>query len=119
MLIKSFQDIKAWQKSHALVLEIYNLTNSYPRHELFGLTSQSRRAAVSVCSNIVEGFRRNGKNDSLHFYNIAQGSLEELRYQLLLAKDLKYFNSEQYKNTFLRSEECSKVLSGWIKSQRN
>ena len=69
MAIKSFQEIVAWQKSHELTLLVYRITEKYPKHEIFGLTSQSRRCAVSVPSNIAEGFRRKGKNDSLHFYN--------------------------------------------------
>jgi four helix bundle protein len=71
-----------------------------------------------VPSNIAEGFRRNGKNDSLHFYNIAQASLEELKYQLLLAKDLKYIKQEEYENVLSMAEEASKLLSGWCKSAR-
>jgi four helix bundle protein len=118
MLITTFQDIKAWQKSHALTLEVYRLTAIYPKHELFGLTSQTRRAAVSVPSNIAEGFRRKGKNDSLHFYNIAQASLEELKYQLLLARDLKYIEPVEYENVLVIAEETSKLLAGWVKSTR-
>ena len=118
MSIQTFQDIKAWQKSHALTLSVYRLTESYPKHELFSLVSQSRRAGVSIPSNIAEGFRRNGKNDSLHFYNMAQGSLEELRYQVLLAKDLKYISAQQYEKFIIEAEEVSKLLFGWIKSQR-
>lgn len=106
----------AWQKSHELVLEVYRLTANYPKHELFGLVSQSRRCAVSVPSNIAEGYRRHSKNDSLHFYNIAQGSLEELKYQLLLAKDLKYLDEMDFKRVKSLAEETSKLLSGWIKS---
>ena len=115
MIIQNFQDIKAWQKSHALTLFVYKLTENYPKHELFGLVSQSRSAAVSVPSNIVEGFRRKGKNDTLHFYNIAQLSLEELKYQLLLANDLGYINLEKYREVLGLAEESSKLLSGWIK----
>jgi four helix bundle protein len=71
MSIKSFQEILAWQKSHALTLEVYRLTAEYPKHEIFGLTSQTRRSSVSVPSNIAEGFRRNSNTESLRFYNIA------------------------------------------------
>ena len=118
MSIKTFQDITAWQKSHALVLEAYRLTANYPKHELFGLISQTRRAAVSVPSNIAEGFRRNGKNDLLHFYNLAQSSLEELKYQLLLVRDLTYMKTKEYTQVLFMTEEASKLLSGWIKSQK-
>jgi four helix bundle protein len=78
------------EKSHELVLEVYKLTEKYPKQEIFGLTSQSRRCGASIPSNIAEGFRRRTVNDSLHFYNISQGSLEELRYQMILARDLGY-----------------------------
>ena len=117
-MIKSFEDILAWQKAHQLALEVYRLTALYPRSEIFNLTSQTRRCAVSVPSNIAEGYRRNGKNDSLHFYNIAQASLEEMRYQLRLAKDLEYISEIQFIGVSKMAEEVSKVLAGWIKSQR-
>ncbi len=117
MIIKTFQDILAWQKSHVLVLEVYKLTDKYPKQEMFGLTSQSRRCGVSVPSNIAEGFRRRTVNDSLNFYNIAQGSLEELRYQMFLAKDLGYVTKGEYEKFNILAEESSKVLNGWIKSQ--
>jgi len=118
MPIKSFQDIIAWQKSHQLVLMVYRLTEKYPKHEIFGLTSQSRRCGVSIPSNIAEGFKRKGKNDSLHFYNVAQASLEELRYQILLARDLHYITETEYEKFVEAAEEASKVINGWIKSQR-
>ena len=87
---KSFEDVAVWQKSHAWVLAIYRHTNKLPQHELFGLTAQLRRAAVSVPANFAEGFKRQGRPDKLRFYNIAQGSLEECRYYLRLAQDLGY-----------------------------
>ena len=87
---KSFQDLIVWQKSHALTLEVYRVSSCYPRSELYGLTSQMRRAAASVPANIVEGFKRASRADKARMLNVAQGSLEELRYFLLLAKDLGY-----------------------------
>jgi four helix bundle protein len=116
--IKTFQDVVAWQKSHELVLMVYKLSDKYPKQEIFGLTSQSRRCGVSIPSNIAEGFRRRTVNDSLHFYNISQGSLEELRYQMILARDLGYITKEEYEKFNLLAEEVSKVLNGWIKSQK-
>ena len=83
--IKTFQDIVAWQKAHQLALLVYQLTEKYPKIEIFGLVSQGRRCAVSVPSNIAEGYTRKSRADCLHFYRIADGSLEELKYQLLLA----------------------------------
>ena len=79
-----------WQKAHSFVLLAYKLSETFPRHELYGLTSQFRRAAVSIASNIAEGFRRRNAADKVRFFNFAQGSLEECRYFLILAKDLGY-----------------------------
>jgi len=118
MAINTFQDIVAWKKSHELALLVYKLTSEYPKHEVFALANQMRRCAVSIPSNLAEGYRRNGKNDSLHFYNMAQSSLEELRYQLLLSKDLNYISVEVYNQVSLLAEEVSKLLNGWVKSQR-
>lgn len=117
-MVKSFEDILAWQKSHQLVLMVYKISDKYPKHELFGLVSQSRRCAVSIPSNIAEGYRRNGKNDSLHFYNIAQSSLEELRYQLLLGRDLKYMSEIEFQTIVALLVETSKILNGWTNSQK-
>jgi four helix bundle protein len=85
---KSFEDLIVWQRAHRLVLEVYRVTGTFPRHETYGLVAQLQRAAVSVPANVAEGFRRRGKADKLRFLNIAQGSLAESRYYLLLAQDL-------------------------------
>lgn len=87
---KSFRDVIVWQKAHAFVLEVYRVTEAFPKSEVYGLTSQFRRAAVSIPANIAEGFKKRGKADKLRFYNIAQGSLEECQYYLILAQDLRY-----------------------------
>ena len=118
MTVKTFKEILAWQKSHELVLMVYTLTAKYPKYELFGLVSQSRRCSVSIPSNIAEGFKRKSKNDSVHFYNIAEGSLEELKYQLLLAKDLQYISSVEYIKALELSEEVGRLINGWIKVQK-
>ncbi len=75
---KNFQDLLVWQKAHQLVLAVYRLTDAFPKHELFALTSQLRRAAVSVPANVAEGFRKRGLKDKIKFFNIAEGSLEEV-----------------------------------------
>ncbi len=110
---KSFTDLIVWQKAHELVLNIYKVTESFPNHELYGLTSQLRRAMVSVPANIAEGFKRTGLADKNRFLNIAQGSLEESKYFLILAKDLGYFNSEVL---FQKLEEVGKVLEAYNRS---
>ena len=91
---KSFRDLEVWQKSHAVVLEVYKLTRRLPKEELFGLISQMRRASVSVPANIAEAFKRRGKPDKARQLNIAQGSLEELRYFFILCADLSYLPSD-------------------------
>ncbi|MDQ3331145.1 MAG: four helix bundle protein, partial [Planctomycetota bacterium] len=85
---RRFEDLIVWQKAHALVLTIYRTTESFPRTETYGLTSQLRRSAVSIPANIAEGFRKRGRSDKARFLNISQGSLEETRYYLILARDL-------------------------------
>jgi four helix bundle protein len=87
---KSFRDLFVWRKAHELVLEVYRLTSKFPKSEMYGLTQQLRRAAVSIPANIAEGFTRRSKIEKVRFMNIAQGSLEESRYYLILANDLGY-----------------------------
>ena len=115
--IKTFQDLLVWQKAHGLVLMIYSLTSSFPKSELFGQISQTRRAAVSIAANIVEGFRRKTLKDSLNFYRTADASLEELKYHLLLSKDLKYLEEPNYLRVLNLAEEVGKLLTRWIQSQ--
>ncbi len=93
MKINSFEQLDVWREAHSLVLEIYQITGHFPAEERFGLISQMRRAAVSVPANIAEGFKRRGSNDKVRFYNIAQSSLEELRYYIILCQDLRYLGS--------------------------
>ncbi len=92
---KMFQDLVVWKKSHQLVLKLYRQTESFPSSELYGLTQQLKRAAVSVPANIAEGFRKRSRADKARYMNIAQGSLEETRYYLILAQDLGYSNSAE------------------------
>ena len=85
---RTFQDLLVWQKAHAFVLEAYRITAAFPKSATYGLALQMRRAAVSIPANIAEGFRRRGKADKARFLNIAEGSVEECRYFLILIKDL-------------------------------
>jgi four helix bundle protein len=117
-MIKTFQDIKVWQKAHELVIEIYKMTIKFPAEEKYGLSSQIRRAMVSVASNIVEGFKRKSVKDRVHFYNVADASLEEVKYQLLVARDLKYTDEILYNDLINSAEEVSKMLNSWIKAQK-
>jgi len=105
---QSFRDLVVWRKSHEFVLAIYTLTGSFPREELYGLASQFRRAAVSVPANIAEGFRRRGRGDKGRFLNIAQASLEECRYYLILTQDLRYGETTELARAL---DEVSRLLS--------
>jgi four helix bundle protein len=116
MKAKKFEDLIVWQKAHQLVVKIYKLSKSFPRDEMFGLTSQLRRAAVSVPANIVEGFKRATVPDKLRHYNIAQGSLEEVRYYLILSQDLEYAQTIDLMQDL---EEVSRLLEAFMKSLKN
>jgi four helix bundle protein len=108
---KSFCDLLVWQKAHTLVLEIYKFTKVFPREEMYGLTSQLRRAAFSVPANIAEGFKKKGLKDKARFYNISQGSLEEVRYYLILAEDLDYGSCSALKSSL---DEVGRMLDSYI-----
>jgi len=110
---KSFKDLIVWQKAHHLVLLIYKYTEGFPQKETFALTSQLRRAAISVPANIAEGFKKRGKADKARFMNISQGSLEECRYYLILAKDLNYGNSDAI---MAKLDEVSKIIDAFRNS---
>jgi four helix bundle protein len=104
---KSFEDLVVWQKAHHFVLEIYKFTAAFPNQEMYGLISQLRRAAVSIPANIAEGFIKRGRADKARFMNIAQGSVEECRYYLILSKDLHYGENSDLK---ILLEEVAKLL---------
>jgi four helix bundle protein len=109
---QKFEDLIVWQKSHQLTLLVYRLTGSFPKTELYGLTSQMRRAAVSVPANIAEGFKRRRNPDKAGCMNIAQGSLEEVRYYFLLARDLGYVKDVERP----RIDEVARLLTAYIGS---
>jgi four helix bundle protein len=116
--IARFTDLVAWQKAHKLVLAIYASTNKFPKEERFGLTSQMTRAAVSVSSNIAEGFSRDSYADKKHFYVMSHGSLTELQNQLLIARDIKFLNLDEFDRLAGLSVETIKPLIGLIKSTK-
>lgn len=93
---KSFKELIVWQKSHKLVLEIYKITKSYPKDEIYALTNQIRRAAVSISANIAEGYKKKTKANKLNFLNISEGSLEEVKYYIILSKDLDFITEKEY-----------------------
>jgi len=110
---RSFADLIVWQKAHAFVLNTYRLTAQFPHTEVYGLTSQLRRAAVSIPANIAEGFRKASRPDKIRFMNFAQGSLEECRYYLILANDLGYAMTQGLTGQL---EEVSKLLDSYSKA---
>ena len=110
MASRSFEDVIVWQKAHAWVLKVYRFSAAFPKQEMFALTSQLRRAAVSVPANFAEGFKKRSNADKLRFYNIAQGSLEECRYYLILARDLCYGDST---SLLLDLQEVSRMLEAY------
>jgi four helix bundle protein len=107
---RSFEDLLVWQKAHAWVLATYRFSEGFPPKETYALASQLRRAAFSVPANIAEGFKKRGTKDKLRYYNIAQGSLEECRYYLILARDLGYGEIAELAE---KLEEVSRLLDGY------
>lgn len=114
MGIENFEQLEVWQWAHRLALAVYEATHELPSEERFGLVSQMRRAAVSVPANIAEGFKRRGRLDKRHFYNIAQASLEELRYYFILCRDLGY--KVKCGSVAEQANRIGRMLNGLIKS---
>ena len=115
MKAQTFQDLMVWQKAHQFVLAVYRLSQSFPNHEVYGLTSQIRRASVSIPANIAEGFKKKTPKEKVRFFNIAQGSLEEVRYYLILTRDLNYGDTEKLAYDL---DEIGRMLEGYMKSIR-
>ncbi len=114
----SFEKLMAWQHAHKFVLSVYRCTRTFPKEERFGLCGQFQRAAVSIAANIAEGYRRKGDAEKLRFFNIAQGSLEECRYYIILSKDLEYITAKQKEDltdmisitSLLLNNYCKKIV---------
>jgi four helix bundle protein len=115
MPARRFEDLVVWQKAHQFVLNVYRFSRSFPKVELYGLTSQLRRAAISVPANVAEGFSKRGPNDKVRFLNIAQGSLEEARYYLILARDPGFGDP---KEMMPLAEEAGRLLQAYSRSIR-
>lgn len=116
--ITYFTDLNTWKEGHKLVLVIYKTTDEFPSKEQFGLTNQLNRAAVSITSNLAEGFSRSGYKDKVRFYFMALGSLTEVQNQILIARDLKYINSVLFNKINEQTIVVHKLINGLIKSSR-
>jgi len=110
--IQSFTDLNTWKKGHKLVLSIYGISAYFPEKEIFGLTSQMRRCAVSITSNIAEGFSRSTSKDKYQFYSIAQGSLTELQNQLIIARDVGYLKDSKFQDVAQQTIVVNKLING-------
>lgn len=109
--MKDFHELKVWQKAHQLTLAVYRTTATFPREELYGLTSQLRRACSSIAANLAEGCGRNGDAEFARFCSLAMGSASETEYHLLLARDLKLINSKDYEALNQRATELKRMLA--------
>ena len=117
-MITKFEDLKIWQESHKLAMEIYVITRSFPKDELYGLVSQLRRSSLSIPANIVEGFYRYSTKELIQFLINARGSTGETIYHLLVSKDLKYINEDNYSRLRQRYEILAMSINALINSLR-
>ncbi len=119
MVVRDFRELKVWEKSHKLVLDIYEVTGRFPRQETYGLASQLRRCSSSIPANIAEGCGRSGDAELGRFMLISMGSASELEYHLLLARDLGYLHSQRYPDLSQRTQEIKRMLSTFITKLRH
>jgi four helix bundle protein len=117
--VRSFTDLFVWQEAHKLVLMIYKTTKEFPAEEKYSLIDQMRRCAISISSNIAEGFSRQSKKEKVQFYHVAKGSLTELQNQLLVAKDVEYINKKKFHEIAEQTVQTHKLLNGLIRSSNN
>lgn len=115
---QGYRKLIAWQIGNKLAHLIYDVTEEFPKSEIYGLVSQMRRAALSICANIAEGYSRNSLKDRAHFYQISTGSLTELEFFIDFAFERKLIKQEKYFLIINKQEECAKVLNGLLKSTR-
>lgn len=115
----NFTDLKVWQNAHRFVLSIYRITKKFPVDEKYALVQQIRRAAVSVAANIAEGSKRRSRKDKIHFYNMADTSLEEVKYYLILSRDLDYCRMDEQGILLADAEEIGRMLTGLVRSLEN
>jgi four helix bundle protein len=117
--MQNYQELKVWKKSHAFVLEVYQLTDQFPKSEVFGLVSQMRQSTISIAANLPEGCGKKGTLDIANFFQISLGSLHETEYYLLLSKDLKYISNEIFEKRNLEIKEIKAMLISLIKTVRS
>ncbi len=117
--IKTFTDLHTWQEAHKLVVLVYKITKRFPKDEIFGLISQMRRAVISVTSNIAEGFGRQGYKEKIQFYYLAQGSLTELKNQILAARDIGYLDTEDFTVLMSHADIALRLLQGLITKSKS
>jgi four helix bundle protein len=118
MKIQSFKDLDTWKEGHKLVLLVYKITRTFPKDELFALTSQMRRAVVSVTSNIAEGFGRGSYKDKNHFYQMALGSIIEIQNQLMIAKDVQYIGATDFEKINNQAVKVEFICKGLIRKSK-
>lgn len=118
-IIRSFTDLAAWREAHASVLDVYGVTRTFPKEELFGLTNQMRRAVVSISSHIAEGFSRGSRVEKNRFYNIAQGSFIELQNQSIIARDVGYMTKVDFDRIASKTISVHTLINGLMKSFRD
>jgi four helix bundle protein len=112
--MKDFRDLRVWRQAHVLTLQIYEATRTFPKHELYGLTSQIRRSSAAIGANIAEGCGKRGNAEFQRYLQIAAGSASELDYHLLLAKDLNFLSEEQYRELEKRLGEVRRMLTALL-----
>ncbi|NMC51500.1 four helix bundle protein [Candidatus Kuenenbacteria bacterium] len=117
--IENFYDLDTWKEAHLLVLKIYKITEQFPAHEIYGITSQIRRASSSITANVAEGFSRYHDKDKIKFYYQARGSISEVQNFLILSRDLGYINTEKCAELGLKAHDVRKLLNGLIRATSN
>ena len=116
--IENFTQLIAWKESHIVVLEVYKILKTFPQSEQFGLISQMQRAAVSVTSNIAEGFGRESSKEKARFYYISKGSLTEIQNQLIISRDIGYIKNTEFKELFTQTSKAQRILYGLIRATK-
>ena len=117
--VQSFRDLRVWQKAHELTLLVYKETQCFPKEEMYGLTSQIRRAAASTSANIAEGWKRKYRNDRSHFLNMAEGSNEEVRYFIILSRDLTFLGEASSETALILADQIGAMLYSLIRSLKS